>query len=212
MKYLTFFFFVLSSLLFGSSIQDEREERIKKHSKVTEVKGVHPKYVRKASNGNIYIKNARVYTGSKYSEDGKVSIQTGSNTRKIVIKNLKIDSRHNSSFTNNSNEGILSIEANSNTGVVVESSDIRVHNVDLKSSSNSIKSCVGALCIQSDRNSNIMVKNTNVSISSSDAILTSSAKGKKCVGAICIQTDESDVLIHDVNIRNSGQTELSINN
>ena len=82
------------NILYAGNVQDLRESRLSQHTKVTEVQGIQPEHVTKASNGNIYIRNARVYSGSKDNLDGKVSVTTDDNTRRVVIKNVKIYSKN----------------------------------------------------------------------------------------------------------------------
>jgi len=197
--------------LYAGNVQESREARLSQYTKVTEVQGVKPEHVTKASNGNIYIKNARVYSGSKESPDGKVSVTTDSNTRKVVLKNVKIYSKNNVSHTNEATNAVLSIETSANTRVSIENSDIRSQNIELKNSSNENKVCAGVFCIQAEKNSNIVIKNTTITASSTNAVVSSiQNKGKKCAGVFCVQADDSDIEISDTTVSSYGNNNFEI--
>ena len=176
----------------------------------TEIKGIDQKYITKASNGNIYIKNARVYT-EKSNNNGQVSIKSGSNTKKIILSNVKIRSRNISTKTNKSTDAILSIITNKNTDINIRNLDIDARNVKLKTHSRELNTCAGALCIQS-KNNNINIENLNISSSSLNSEVYSHGKGSKCAGALCIQGNESIINLHNVDILNSGTTLYNIEN
>ncbi|HFU74835.1 MAG TPA: hypothetical protein ENK66_01175 [Arcobacter sp.] len=192
-------------------MQESRENRLEKHNRVTEVQGIKPEHVVKASNGNIYIKNARVYSGSKDNPEGRVSVETGVNTRNVIIKNVKVSSRNNSSSSRDSDNAVLSVKAKENTNISIKNSNIKSHNVDLKSFSSNEKVCAGALCIQANENSNILVKNTKVSTSSSDVTISRNNSSKKnCAGALCIQTEDSSVDVINTTVTSYGSNDFEI--
>jgi len=206
-------FFFLQGILIAGNVQENRENRLKEHHRVTEVHGVKPENVIKASNGNIYIKNARVYTGSRESPDGKVSVKTDSSTRKVVIKNVKIHSRNNNAYSSDSSNAVLSIETSSRTKVVIKDSDVKSHNVNLHSESREKNVCAGALCIQSDEDSNILVDNVKVTTDSTDVSINSHTnEGRMCAGALCIQTEGSEVNVMDSTITSYGNNEFEVSN
>lgn len=202
------FIILFSSLSYAGSVQDNRNDRLNEH-KVSEVKGIESKYVTKASNGNIYIQNARVYSGSKNNRTGQVSIDTGTETRKVILKNLKVSSK-NSASTNQSTNSVLSIKTKENTTVVVKNSNIHASGVNLNSSSNDEKNCVGVLCVQSDDNSKVLISNTNVSARGSSMGLTTGSNAKKsCTGVLCVQADESSIDIRNSDVSSSGTNNFS---
>lgn len=200
---------VFTSYVHSGSVQDNRAERLNQHKKVTEVKGIENKYVTKASNGNIYIQNARVYSGSKSNRTGRVSIDAGTGTRKIIVKNVKVSSRHSSS--DSSSTAVLDIKTKNNTKVIVKNSNISASGVNLYSTSNREKNCVGALCIQTNSRSDILISNTDVSTRGSSMTLTTGSNAKKnCAGALCVQADDSSVKIVNSRVSSTGTNEFSV--
>ena len=206
------FIFFFSGVLIAGTVQENRENRLQEHIRVTEVTGVKSENVIKASNGNIYIQNARVYTGSEESPDGKVSVKTNSSTRKVVIKNVKVHSRNNHTSSNEASNAILSVETSGNTEVIIKDSSVKSHNVTLHNKGRKENICAGALCIQSSENSHIVVDNVKITTDSTDVSIDSSTnQGKKCAGALCIQTEGSEVNVIDSEITSYGSNEFKIN-
>lgn len=199
-----FIIILLNLFLYSGSVQENRNNRLSQHNKVSEVKGIESKYVTKASNGNIYIQNARVYSGSKNNKTGRVSIDTGTETRKVILKNLRVSSR-NSISNNQSTNSVLSIKSKKNTTVVLKNSNIHASRVHLHNSSNHEKNCVGVLCVQSDDKSKVLISNTSVSARGSNMSLTTGSNAKKnCIGVLCIQTDKSSIDIKNSDVSSAG--------
>lgn len=201
---------LFTSCVYSGSVQENRTERLNEHRKVTEVKGIQDKFVTKASNGNLYIQNARVYSGSKHNQTGRVSVDAGTETRKVILKNVKVSSRH--SVNNHSSvNSVLSVKTKNNSKVIVKNSTINAVGTNLNSSSNTKKNCVGALCIQTDTRSEVIISNTNVSTSGSNMSLTTGNNTKKnCAGALCIQADDSSVNILNTSVSSTGINDFSI--
>lgn len=200
-----------SELLYAGSVQDARNARLNNYNRTTEIRGVKTKHITKASNGNLYINNTYIYSGSKDNATGRVSIETGRDTREVIIKNIRINSKNNSSITNESSDAILSIDTNKNTKINIKNLKIESDNVRLNSSSNQNKVCAAALCIQAGGNNDILIDNTAITTSSTDATINKKRSSKKnCVGGLCIQTENSDVVVMDSTITSNGSSNFLI--
>ena len=92
----------------------------------------------------------------------------------------------------------------------MKNSNIHASGVNLNSSSNHEKNCVGVLCIQSDNNSKVLISNTNVSARGSSMSLTTGSNAKKnCTGVLCVQTDESSIDIRNSDVSSTGSNNFS---
>lgn len=168
----------------------------------TEVKGIDAKYVTKASNGNVYIRNARIDTNRV--DNNQILIKTGSNVRKVIISNVKVNARNTSTISENATNAILGIKASKNTEILIKNVDMNSHNVKVVAKSkNNTNVCAGALCIQSENN-NIKLKNLNIHSSSLSTEVYSSGTKSKCAGALCIQASDSIVDLDNIKVSNTG--------
>lgn len=172
------------------------------HTKV-EIKGIDQKNITKASNGNIYIRNAKI--DANQLENNQVSIKGGSDAKKIIISNIKIRSRNTSTVNKNSNNAILAISSNQDTDIRLKNIDIDSHNVKQITHSRSENICAGALCIQG-KNNNIDIKNLDISSSSLNAEVHSSKSNSRCVGALCIQSENSVISLENILVEDKGST------
>lgn len=199
---ITLLIIFLCNLLIAGNIQ-------KLHTK-TEIKGIDSQYVTQASNGNLYIKNARIYT-DKLNNDGQISIKTGKNIKKVIVSNVKITSRNISTRTDKEVNAILAISSNKETNIAIENLDIDSHNVKLITKNQGTNVCSSALCIQSENNA-IHLQNINIHSSSLTASVESRGDGSKCAGAVCVQSNNSMVDIANVHLLDTGKISYSVKN
>jgi hypothetical protein len=195
----------------SGGVQKAREVRLQQYKPTSEVKGINPSNVIQAKNGNLYIQNARAYQGSKYSPNGRASIEAGRNTNKIFIKNFKGYSRHNSSKSNGSSDAVLSVSSNSRTSIHIDNANVESNNVKLNNSSYGKKSCAGALCVQSGDKSNVLIENTRITSRSTKAMASGAKSDKICAGALCVQADDkNNIQIRNVDIISDGNNDFSV--
>lgn len=205
--------FLLNSLVFlyADGIKEEREQRLQdtyshyNSEQGTEITGISPENITETDNGTLIISNERVY-----GED--VSIQTGRNTHRVIIKNVKVRTRGNQQSSGSSSSASLDIKTDDNTKV-----EIRHVAIDANSERRNVVSnkdvCVGALCIQSGENSDIDINNLDISNTNTHytATTTNENKGKVCAGALCIQSGDSDIDINNYTVRSDGSNTYESN-
>ena len=198
MKKIILNIFLLVVTSFSSEMEEEREQRLQERynhysdDENTEVKGISSENITETENGTLIISNERVY-----GED--VSIKTGNNIHKVIIKNLKIRTNGRSQIVEDSSTAALNIDTDDNTELDINDVDIDTNSEIRTIVSSKSEVCAGALCIQSGENSEINIDSLSISTSDSHYSSTSNSKntGKSCAGSLCIQSDNSDIGIND---------------
>jgi len=199
---------IFFSLVYASSIQEDREQRLEdtyKHydnQEGTIVEGISKENITETNNGTLIIQNEHIYSNSSKDD---ISIKTGRKTHRIIIRNLKIRTNGNQANNMESTNSAVSIKSDKNTQIRMNNVEIDTNSENRIVSANREKVCAGALCIQSEKG-NIDINNLNINNRNSNYTATSTHKnrGKVCAGALCIQSDNSDITIDNYSSKASG--------
>jgi hypothetical protein len=199
MLYRPLLLFVLLSAVAMAHSRDDRANTS------TEIRGIDAKHITKASNGNLYIRNAKIYTKGGGEP---IEINAGSDVRGVVISNLKVNARNLSLQSNASSSAVMAISSQKGTPIELKNVDIYADRSKLVATSRlpSNSLCAGVLCIESQNNA-ITLDRVKVASSSIDAEVASKVKATlKCAGALCVQSQGAQVQLKGVDISNRGNT------
>ena len=196
-------FLVIAS--FSSEIGEQREQRLNEtyshygNSEETEINGISSENISESDNGVLIISNERVY-----GED--VSIKTGDNIHRVIIRNLKVRTNGRNQVLEDSSTASLNIDTDDNTILDINNVDIDTDLETRTIESRKSKVCAGAVCIQSGEDSEVDINSLNISNNNSHYSATSNSenRGKVCAGALCIQSDNSEIRINDYTSETDG--------